>query len=31
VALLEVYQRPDGSVKLPKALSPYLDGQTELK
>lgn len=27
VALLENYQRPDGSVEVPKALRPYLDGQ----
>lgn len=31
VALLEVHQRPDGSVKIPDALRPYFDGQTELK
>lgn len=31
VALLEVHQRPDGTIKLPEALRPYLDGQTELR
>jgi seryl-tRNA synthetase len=28
VALLETYQQADGSVKLPDALAPYLDGNT---
>jgi seryl-tRNA synthetase len=26
VALLETYQQPDGSVKLPEVLAPYMDG-----
>ena len=30
VALLENHQRPDGSVRLPEALQPYLGGRTEL-
>ena len=28
VAILEYYQRPDGTVTVPEALRPYLDGQT---
>ncbi len=31
VAILENYQQPDGSVKLPRALWPYLGGLTEIK
>lgn len=31
LAILENYQREDGSVEIPKALRPYMDGQTELK
>ena len=31
VAILEVYQQNDGSVKVPKALIPYLDGQRIIK
>ncbi len=30
-ALLENFQQPDGSVKLPRALIPYMSGQGELK
>jgi seryl-tRNA synthetase len=30
VALLENYQREDGTVRLPEVLAPYLGGQTEL-
>src|SRR3546814_18476562 len=30
VAILENYQRPDGSVAIPKALLPYMGGLTEL-
>jgi seryl-tRNA synthetase len=30
VALLETYQQADGSVKLPEALAPYLDGRTHI-
>ena len=30
VALLETYQQPDGSVKLPDLLAPYMGGQTHL-
>src|SRR2546427_231626 len=30
-AILENYQQPDGSVAIPKALVPYLNGVTELK
>jgi seryl-tRNA synthetase len=30
VAVLENYQRADGSVKIPDALQPYMDGQTEI-
>jgi len=31
VAILEVYQQSDGSVKVPKVLIPYLDGQRIIK
>ena len=31
VALLETYQQPDGSVKLPEVLAPYLGGVTEIR
>jgi seryl-tRNA synthetase len=31
VALLENYQRPDGSVAIPGALQPYMRGQTEIR
>ena len=31
VALLENYQREDGTVRLPEVLGPYLGGQLELK
>jgi seryl-tRNA synthetase len=31
VALLENYQREDGTVRLPEVLAPYLGGQLELK
>ncbi|MFH1245146.1 MAG: serine--tRNA ligase [Candidatus Omnitrophota bacterium] len=31
IALLENNQRPDGSVAIPKALVPYMDGKTELR
>jgi seryl-tRNA synthetase len=31
VALLENYQREDGSVRLPEVLAPYLGGQLELR
>ena len=31
VALLENYQREDGTVKLPDVLGPYMGGQTELR
>ncbi len=30
VAILENYQRADGSVAIPKALQPYMRGQTEI-
>jgi len=30
VAILENYQRPDGSVEIPEALRPYMRGQTEI-
>lgn len=30
VALLETYQQPDGTVKLPEVLAPYLGGKTHL-
>lgn len=30
VALLENHQNPDGSVRVPKALQPYLGGQETL-
>ena len=30
VAILENYQRPDGSVAIPAALQPYMRGQTEI-
>ncbi len=30
IAILEQFQQPDGSVKLPQALHPYLRGMTEL-
>lgn len=31
IALLENQQRPDGTVVIPKALVPYMDGETEIK
>ena len=31
VALLETHQQPDGSVRIPKALQPYLQGREVLK
>jgi seryl-tRNA synthetase len=31
IALLEVHQKPDGNVTIPPALSPYMDGRTEIK
>ena len=31
IALLEVHQQPDRSVKIPAALQPYLGGRTELR
>lgn len=31
IALLENNQRPDGSVRIPPALVPYMDGKTELR
>ena len=30
VALLETYQRADGSIEIPKAIAPYMDGMTAL-
>ena len=30
VAILENYQRPDGTVEIPQALRPYMRGQTEI-
>jgi len=29
--LLEVHQQPDGSVRVPEALRPYLGGRAELR
>jgi seryl-tRNA synthetase len=31
VAILENYQRPDGSVEIPEALRPYMRGQSEIR
>lgn len=31
ISLLEVHQRADGSVAIPKCLQPYLGGQTEIR
>jgi len=31
VAILENYQRPDGSVEIPEVLRPYMRGQTEIR
>ena len=31
VAILENFQRPDGSVAVPEALQPYMDGMTEIR
>jgi seryl-tRNA synthetase len=31
IAILETYQRPDGSVAIPEALQPYMDGLTEIR
>ena len=30
-AILENYQRPDGSVEIPEVLVPYMRGATEIK
>jgi seryl-tRNA synthetase len=30
VAILENYQREDGSVEIPKVLQPYMGGKTEI-
>lgn len=30
IAILENHQKPDGSIAIPRALSPYMDGQTEI-
>jgi seryl-tRNA synthetase len=31
VAILENYQRADGSVEIPSVLVPYMRGQTEIR
>lgn len=31
VAIIEQYQQPDGSIKIPDALVPYMDGAKEIK
>jgi seryl-tRNA synthetase len=31
LAVLENYQQADGSIKIPKALLPYMSGQTEIR
>ena len=31
IPILENHQQPDGSVRVPKALQPYLGGRDELK
>jgi seryl-tRNA synthetase len=31
IALLETFQEPDGSVRLPPALRPYMDGREWLR
>jgi seryl-tRNA synthetase len=31
VAILETYQRADGSVEIPEVLRPYMRGQTEIR
>ena len=31
IAVLENYQRPDGTVEVPEALRPYMGGLTELQ
>jgi len=31
IALLENHQRPEGNITIPKALVPYMDGQTEIR
>jgi seryl-tRNA synthetase len=31
VAILENYQREDGSVEIPDVLQPYMDGSTEIR
>ena len=31
IAVMETYQREDGSIEMPKALRPYLDGMTEIR
>ena len=31
VAILENYQREDGSVEIPEALAPFMDGSREIR
>ena len=31
IALLEIYQNKNGSVKIPKALQPYMDGRENIQ
>ncbi len=31
VAVLENYQREDGSIAIPEALQPYMGGRTEIR
>ena len=31
IAILETYQQPDGSVRIPEALKPYMGGHEELR
>jgi len=31
VAILETFQKPDGSIEIPKVLHPYMNGVTKIE
>jgi seryl-tRNA synthetase len=31
ISILEIYQEPDGRVRIPEVLRPYLDGRTHIE